>query len=93
VGPAAQPIFPPGVQPPPPPPPPKLSKRGEQTLADAAKVVAPLPPAVIAVGRGPDALTLEARQAGIKGVSQKVIDLWIESTLEHILEQQKPGGN
>ena len=73
--------------------PPKLSKRAEQTIADVKKAVEPLPPAVIGLSRTPDALTLEARQTGLKGVTNKVIDLWVESGLEHILESMKPTGN
>ena len=73
--------------------PPKLSKRAEQTIADVKKAVEPLPPAVFSLKREPGALTLEARQAGLKGVTNKLIDLWIESGMERILEGIKGPGN
>ena len=73
--------------------PPRLSKRAEQTIADVQKVVGPLPPTVVSLKREPEALTLEARQAGLKGVTNKLIDLWIESGMDRIVEAMKGAGN
>ena len=73
--------------------PPKLSRRAEQTIADVTKAVGPLSPAVFSLKREPDALTLEARQAGLRGVSNKLIDLWIESGMDRIVESIKGAGN
>ncbi len=99
LAPAVQQFTPVAPNPPPAPtdkPPaeqPKLSKRAEQTIADVKKVVEPLPPAVFSLKREPDALTLEARQAGLKGVTNKLIDQWIESGMERILEGIKGPGS
>ena len=84
--------VPPGVGPNPPAAAPKLSPRAEQTVADVRKVIEPLPPAVFGLSRKPEALTLEARQTGLKGVVNKLVDLWIESGMERVVEQMKGAG-
>ncbi len=73
-----------------PPAPPQLSKRAEKTIADAAKAVDALPPTVFSLGHTPDGLTLEIKQTGLKGVSVKVIDLFIHSSLDRVVEMQSP---
>jgi hypothetical protein len=70
--------------------PPKLSKRAEKTIADATKAVESLPPTVLSLSRKADGLTLEIRQSGLKNTTSRLIDLWIDATLERLLEQQKP---
>jgi len=89
------PTFRPDLPPPPgagdkPPEAPKMSKRAEKTIEDAAKAVEPLPPTVLSLGRTPDGLTLEIKQTGLKGVSVKVIDLLINSSLDRTLEMRNP---
>ena len=73
-----------------PPEPPKLSKRAEKTIADAARAVDALPPTVFSLSRTPDGLTLELKQSGLKSVSVQVIDLFVNSSLERVLETQNP---
>ncbi len=101
LAPVTTPFAPVAPNPPPPAPgdkppadqPPRLSKRAEQTIADVQKAVEPLPPTVVSLKREPEALTLEARQAGLKGVTNKLIDLWIESGMDRIVETMKGAGN
>ncbi len=62
-------------------------------MADAAKIVESLPPAVLSLSRKPEGLTLEMRQTGLKTTTSRLIDLWIDAALERVIEQQKPAGN
>ena len=80
-------VAPPIVAPLPPPgpkpadeAPPKLSLRAEKTIADAAKAVESLPPAVVSISHKADGLTLELRQSGLKHTTSRLIDLWIDAS-------------
>jgi len=79
-----------------PPAAPKLSDRAEKAVKELAKVLEPLPPVVFSMNRKEDTLVLEARLTGLKSVSTKLIDLWVDSALERQLERQRgfavPGG-
>ena len=90
VGGPAPPAPPPSAPGDKPPEAPKMSKRAEKTVADAAKAVESLPPTVVGIGRTPEGLTLDLRQSGLKSVSVKLIDLWVNATLERMLERQNP---
>ncbi len=88
IGPVPPPLPPaPGDKP---PEAPKMTKRAEKTIEDAAKAVEPLPPTVLSLGRTPGELTLDIKQTGLKGVSAKVIDLLINSSLDRVVEMQGP---
>ncbi len=48
------------------------------------EIMEPLPPATIALLRKPETITLEVRQAQLRSVSAKVIDLVVRSALEGV---------
>jgi hypothetical protein len=95
-------VAPPPGGPPPggpgdvPPVAPKLSDRAEKAVKELAKVLEPLPPVVFSMNRKEDTLVFEARLTGLKAVSTKLIDQWVDSALERQLERQRgfavPGG-
>jgi hypothetical protein len=79
----------PGGPPGGPPAEPKLSDRAEKASKELAKVLEPLPPVVFSMNRKEDTLVFEARLTGLKSVSTKLIDLWVDSALERQLERQR----
>jgi Protein of unknown function (DUF3352) len=85
----------PGGQPPAPPAP-KLNDRAAKAVKELTQIVEPLPPLLFSLNRKDDAVVLEARQLGLKTVSTKLIDLWIDSALERQGERMGrnfgPGG-
>jgi hypothetical protein len=105
--PAIQPKFdfkdkdgPGGFQPVPPPrkpddKPPARSKEAAKFIQDMTKLMDTQPPAVLALSRKPDRLTLEMRQPSLRTVSAKAIDLLIDSLLHEMATNRPrfgPGG-
>jgi hypothetical protein len=65
----------------------KLNGRQLKSLKELATIVEPLPPAVFRVNRKDELLVLEARQAGIKNISAKLIDHWVETMFQRGTER------
>jgi hypothetical protein len=73
--------------------PPKVPEEVEKAARELAKVVEPLPPAVFGLTRKPDSLTLEVRQTSLRRVSARVINVWVEGSLQRAFRGQgMPGG-
>ena len=68
-----------------------LSKQDEELLQSMAATLEPLPPAVVTLTRRGDTLVVEARQTGLRGVSSKFINAYVEGMLDRMGRVQGPG--
>jgi hypothetical protein len=87
--------MPKGGPPPAPKRPAELDSIAAKLCKDMDKATEALPPGILTLERKPDHLTLRLRQPGLKGVTAKVITLFVESTLEQVnkrFEGGKGGG-
>ncbi len=51
------------------------------------KLIEPLPPSTIVLGRKPDSLTLEVRQQQLRSVSARMVDILVEAALDSTLRR------
>ncbi len=83
-------MVPPGVKPPPVEKKPEKSAEALRALGELRKAVQPLPPLVFSLHRQPETLLLELRQTGLRRSVPRLLDVWIELTLQSI--DQGSGG-